>query len=258
VSAIISLFNLQSPRPQKGRPISGSVFSCKDLDQVLCFGNSSTKHPRNNEEQSSLSSGIEKQLPYDFLQTVNRKGIMDQGPWHVLHVTANHEKKVTQHLTTRSVEHYLPLYAERSRWTDRTVIVQRPLFTGYVFVRFSLQSRLSVISAPGVIRLIGDGRSDMVDGGEIERIRDGLARGCLIRPHPNVSVGTPVRVRHGVFEGVEGIVSDLRDRCKVIIALSAVRQSFSLELNLEEMEVLASPASATELPNRWRLDAAHI
>lgn len=181
---------------------------------------------------------------------------MNHGPWHVLHVTANHEKKVARHLTTRSVEHYLPLYAERSRWSDRTVTVERPLFTGYVFVRFAPQSRLSVISAPGVIRLLGDGRSNTVGADEIESIRDGLARGCLIRPHPNVSVGTPVRVRQGVFAGVQGIVSDLREPCKVIIALAAVRQSFSLELNLDEIEVLTGPLPAKELPKTRRFDAA--
>lgn len=179
---------------------------------------------------------------------------MDQSPWHVLHVTANHEKKVAQHLTTRLVEHYLPLYAERSRWTDRTVVIERPLFKGYLFVRLTAQSKLPVISIPGVIRLLGDGKSETIGADEIERIRDGLARGCQIRPHPNISVGTRVRVRSGVFEGVEGIVSDLRERSKVIIELSAVRQSFSLELSLEEMDVLAIPQSAGKMQARGKLN----
>jgi len=57
-------------------------------------------------------------------------------PWHVLHVISNHEKLVAQHLAVRFVEHYLPVYTERVKWTDRTVVAERPLFTGYVFVRF--------------------------------------------------------------------------------------------------------------------------
>jgi len=78
------------------------------------------------------------------------------------------------------------------------------LFRGYVFVRFSLHARLSVVSRPGGIRLLGDCESDAASAEEIDRIRDGLASGCLLRPHPHVSVGIPVRVRSGVFEGVEG------------------------------------------------------
>lgn len=50
-----------------------------------------------------------------------------QGPWHVLHVRSNYEKRVAQHLVVRAVEHYLPLYRERVKWTDRTVIAERPL-----------------------------------------------------------------------------------------------------------------------------------
>src|ERR1019366_5046267 len=84
---------------------------------------------------------------------------MYQSPWHVLHVIANHEKRVAQHLSVRSLEHYVPLYTERSRWTDRSVDLERPLFTGYVFVRFSPESKLSIISTPGVLRLLGNARA---------------------------------------------------------------------------------------------------
>jgi transcription antitermination factor NusG len=177
---------------------------------------------------------------------------MHDSPWHVLHVIANHEKKVARHLSVRLLEHYLPLYTERSRWTDRSVVLERPLFTGYVFVRFSPQTSRSAISIPGVIRLLGDHESDMVSSEEIDRIRNGLANGCLLRPHPNVKVGTPVRVRSGVFEGVEGIVAEFRRQCKVIIALSAVKQCFSLEAELGDIQVLHKMAAG---PSSWKSGA---
>lgn len=173
-------------------------------------------------------------------------------PWNVLQVTANHEKRVAQHLLVRSVEHYLPLYTERSRWTDRSVTLERPLFTGYIFVRLSPQNKISVISTPGVLHLLGDSQRDTVSAAEIDRIRDGLARGCVLRPHLSVPVGTPVRVRAGAFEGAKGIVTELRHQCKVIIGLSGVQQCFSLEVKLEEIEVLkksaADPALKSMLP----------
>jgi transcription antitermination factor NusG len=82
-----------------------------------------------------------------------------------MHVITNHEKRVAQHLTVRGLEHFLPFYSERSRWTDRTVVVERPLFAGYVFVRYSPQTRLSLISTPGIIRLLGDGKSETCERG---------------------------------------------------------------------------------------------
>lgn len=163
---------------------------------------------------------------------------MFDSPWRVLHVVANHEKRVAQHLAARSLEHYLPLYSLKSKWTDRVVDLERPLFTGYIFVRFACEARLSVVSAPGVLRLLGSGIGETVSAQEIERIRTGLAVGCILRPHPTVSIGEVVRVKSGVFEGVEGIVTELRHQCKVVIALAATKQCFSLEVDLDDIEIL--------------------
>lgn len=163
---------------------------------------------------------------------------MDNIPWHVLQVISNHERKVTQHLAVRSLEHYVPFYTERVRWTDRTVVTERPLFPGYVFVRFSRQTRLSVISIPGVLRILGNEKTGLVSCAELDKIRAGLAHGLVLRPHPCVTVGTRVQVRSGVFAGVEGIVTEFRQECKVIITLAPVRQSFSLEMELGNIDAL--------------------
>lgn len=114
---------------------------------------------------------------------------------------------------------------------------------GYVFVRCSPQTRLSAISTPGVIRLLDDPITGEVSSGEIDLIREGLASGCLLRPHLNLPAGTPVRVRAGVFAGAEGVVSAIRQRCKVVMTLSAVSQSFSLEVDRDDLEVLPGAIS---------------
>lgn len=171
---------------------------------------------------------------------------MSQPPWQVLYVAANHEKKVAQHLSTRSIEHYLPLYTERSRWSDRWVMVQRPLFVGYVFVRCSSRTRLSAVSAPGVIRLLGNSTKDTVSSAEIEKIRQGLASGHLLCPYFELPAGTPVRVQRGIFEGTEGLVAEFRQRCKVLMTVSSIRQHFTLEVDHSDIEVLRRTAVKTQ------------
>jgi transcription antitermination factor NusG len=163
-------------------------------------------------------------------------------PWHVLQVRSNFERRVVQHLAVRSVEHYLPMYKERVKWTDRTVLTERPLFAGYVFARFLPPSRITVVSVPGVVRSLGDEQINLVSSAELGKIRDGLASGLLLRPHSCVAVGARVRIRTGLFEGVEGVVTEFRQQCKVILALTAVRQCFSLEVDLGEIEVLKKAA----------------
>jgi transcription antitermination factor NusG len=165
----------------------------------------------------------------------------NQRPWQVLHVRSNFEKRVAEHLAVRAVEHYLPLYSERVKWTDRTVITERPLFSGYVFVRYSPNERITVISIPGVVCTLGDDAMNLVSSSELDKIREGLAGGLILCPHPCISVGTRVRIRSGIFEGVEGLVMEFRQQCKVVIALAAVQQCFSLEVELGDIEVASNP-----------------
>ena len=175
---------------------------------------------------------------------------MYDDPWHVLHVIANHEKRVAQHLGVRSVDHYVPLYRTRSQWTDRSVLVERPLFAGYVFVRFSPRERLSVISTPGVLHLLGDSAGSEVSCAELDRIRQALVGGYILLPHPWLEVGTRVRVRGGVFDGVTGVIIELRRQCSVIIELAAIRQCFSLEVGIDQVERVATlPGDAAHFPS---------
>ena len=163
---------------------------------------------------------------------------MPDSRWQVVHVVANHEKRVAQHFSSRRVDYYLPMYSERSRRTDRAVLLERPLFSGYVFVRPAMSGRLPIISTPGVLRLLGDGDQQTVSELEMNAIREGLANGYQLRPHRAMAIGTTVRVCRGVFYGVTGIVTELRRKCNVVVRLTAVDQCFSLELPGEELEVV--------------------
>ena len=191
------------------------------------------------------------------------KGAPIEAPWQVLHVRSNFEKRVAQHLMVRSVEYYVPLYTERVKWTDRFVVTERPLFTGYVFVRFGHESRIAVISTPGVVRCLGADERSLVSSAELNRIREGISSGLLLRPHPNLTVGERVRVRRGIFEGVEGVVTEFRQQCNVVISMGAVQQCFSLEMDSADIEVVKNSLAKVPSPSRtrlegWRLQCAEL
>ena len=102
---------------------------------------------------------------------------------------------------------------------------------------------------------------NLVSCANLDKIREGLASGLLLRPHPSVSVGARVRIRAGIFEGFEGVVAELRKQCKVIIAVAAVQQCFSLEVELGDIEVLKKPPARLNLSARdtygyWNLQTA--
>jgi transcription antitermination factor NusG len=95
--------------------------------------------------------------------------------------------------------------------------------------------------------VLGDEECNMMSAEELEKIRAGLSSGLLLRPHPNVAAGTRVRVRDGIFGGVEGVVTDLRHQCKVVVSLFALRQSFSLDVSPDSLQVLESAVSIPAL-----------
>src|ERR1700683_2602353 len=77
--------------------------------------------------------------------------------WYAVHTRANHEKRVTEQLQRRDIENFVPLYEKVSRWKDRRVRLQLPLFAGYVFVRMALCERLRVLEVPSIAQLVGFG-----------------------------------------------------------------------------------------------------
>ncbi len=175
-------------------------------------------------EQSDLERA---QLPIEFVEP----------RWYVAHTSANHEKRVTQQLLERSVEHFLPLYDSVRRWKDRRMKLQVPLFPGYVFVRLPLRDRLKVLQIPGVARLISfNGQPAALPDNEIEALRAGLAAQLRAEPHPYLTVGRRVRVRRGPLEGVEGILIRKKNAYRVVLSLDVIMRSASVEVDASDLE----------------------
>ena len=99
--------------------------------------------------------------------------------WYAAYTCANHEKRVSEQLGVREVEHFLPLYSSVRRWKDRRVMLDLPLFPGYVFVRMAMRDRLQVQTVPGVARLVGfDGTPAALPDEEIGALRTSLGSAC--------------------------------------------------------------------------------
>ena len=153
--------------------------------------------------------------------------------WYAAYTSANHEKRVAQQLTWRSVEHFLPVYESVRRWKDRRVRLQLPLFPGYVFVRLALRDRLRVLAVPGVARLVGfDGCPMAVPAEDIEAIRACLEGNRDVQPHPygHGRCGQRVRVLSGPLAGFSGIVVRQKNRTRFVVSFDVLERSVSVEL----------------------------
>jgi len=165
--------------------------------------------------------------------------MVDVPRWYVAYTYPRHEKAVADQVQLRSVETFLPTYTIKSQWKDRQVLLEQPLFAGYVFTRMTVRERVKVLSVPSVIRILSyRGMPVPVSDTEIDAMRLCVARGGRLEPHPYVAVGDRVRVRDGAFEGLEGIVVRKSNKCRLVVSLSLIHQSVSLEVAPEDLEVV--------------------
>ena len=105
--------------------------------------------------------------------------------WYALRTRSRHEKRVRDLLATRGIEPFLPLVTRWRRWQDRRTQVAFPLFPGYCFARFSLRERLAVLTAVGVVQILGNHDGPLpVPEAEIESVRRLVTSTLPVDPHP--------------------------------------------------------------------------
>lgn len=179
---------------------------------------------------------------------VRRENAEDASRWHVAYTYPRHEKAVTEHLKGRSFEIFLPTYRHANRWKDRRVVLELPLFPGYVFARFRDSERGKVLAVPGIIRILSQhGRPAPVSDAEIDAIRICVTNGTELERHHFVAVGDRVRVREGSFEGLEGFVVRNGNGQKVVVSISLIRQSVALEIDSRLLEAVGPKSAVTPM-----------
>jgi transcription antitermination factor NusG len=174
----------------------------------------------------------------------SRTGLLS---WYAIYTYPRHERAVADQLEHKGVETFLPMSSVESRWKDRTVRLQSPLFPSYVFTRILMADRVTVLKTPGVIRILSANGSLLpILDSEINAVRRCIA-GTGLEPHPFVETGAWVRVRSGPFSGLEGIVTQNNNRCKVVISISAIHRSIALEVDCDSLQPILPAKNLSRL-----------
>ncbi len=156
--------------------------------------------------------------------------------WYALYTYPRHEKAVFEQLSWKAVEVFSPTFTAQSRWKDRRVQLQRPLFPSYVFARIKLNEKNRVLATPSVVRIVSFGGAPApIADSEIEAVRLCLQRGGQLEVHPFLEIGEHVEVQSGPFEGLEGVVVRRKNGCKLLISITLIQQSVALEISADQL-----------------------
>jgi transcription antitermination factor NusG len=153
-------------------------------------------------------------------------------PWFVVRVRSNHERVVGAHLRDRGYEEFSPCWKTERRWSDRTKEMDQFLFPGYVFCRLDPLDRLPVLTAPGVVDLVGFGKIPApVPDHEIENVRRMVQSGLFVMPWPFLELGHRVLIERGPLAGVEGILEEVKGKCRLVVSVQLLQRSVSAEVD---------------------------
>jgi transcription antitermination factor NusG len=153
-------------------------------------------------------------------------------PWYALWVRSRHEHTVAAQLDARHHEVFLPLYSARHKWADRWKTVSLPLFPGYVFLRFDVARRSSILSASGVIDIVRIGAEPAeIDPTQIDAIRTVVKSSLFAEPYPHLVKGQRVTLSGGPLSGVPGTLIEVRNSLRLVVSVELLNRSVSVEVD---------------------------
>jgi len=189
--------------------------------------------------------------------TEQRHDDMQSSPqWFAVYTTPRHEKHVSDALTDRQVETFLPLYRTKRQWKKRKqVTLELPLFPSYLFIRIVRQDRGQVLAVPGVLSIVGSATEPWpLCDFEIETLRSGLHL-RNIEPHPYLLVGEQVRIKCGPLCGMKGMLVRTKSNLRVILTLDCIMRSISVEVDYKDLEAIDATKDDPVMSSAYILDS---
>lgn len=160
--------------------------------------------------------------------------------WFAVQVAPQHEQKVSALLQYKGQEQFLPTSKSQRHWSDRTKLLQRPLFPGYLFCRATRSSFAAILNTPGVYRLVCfGGRPYPIPDFEIDALRQLAASGRDISDVSYLSIGQKVQVSAGPLAGLNGIITRLKNRDRLIVSIEIIMRSVSVEITSSDIVALS-------------------
>ena len=175
-------------------------------------------------------------------------------PWFAVRVRSHQERIAAAHLRERGYEEFSPSWKTERRWSDRTKEIDEFLFPGYVFCRLDPFDRLPVLTAPGVVDLVGFGKIPApIPDQEIESILRMVQSGLFVMPWPFLERGRRVLIERGPLAGVEGILEEVKGKCRLVVSVQLLQRSVSAEVDrncIRPLPPLQSNRSVTPIATR--------
>ncbi|MBT3388380.1 MAG: UpxY family transcription antiterminator [Desulfobacula sp.] len=168
---------------------------------------------------------------------------MDLFHWFALLTRSNFEKKTYDILVQKKIPTFLPKIKRKSIRKDRNLMVEAPLFPGYIFVQssFKPKDQLNVLKTVGAVRLLGNQNGPIpVPEFQIESLRILTNSNVDLISGTSVQLrkGDPVMIIEGPLAGVKGEFIHYKGESRVVIRVEVLGQYAGTEIDESKVEKL--------------------
>ncbi|GBE05812.1 MAG TPA: UpxY family transcription antiterminator [Nitrospirae bacterium] len=181
------------------------------------------------------------------MTTENRQqknAVIDQVPvsgdprWYVLYTRSRHEKYVETHLLQKGLEAFTPKVTLKKKWSDRTRLVEEPIFKSYCFAKFSLSDKLKIVTQRGVVNIVHvNGQYLPIEDSVINALKILVESKLKIDPCPYLKEGDRIVIRKGPLKGLEGYIVEKRNRNSVlVVSVDAIASSIRCFVDIDCVE----------------------
>lgn len=158
--------------------------------------------------------------------------------WYAVNTKPHQEHLAELNLTRIGVETFFPQFTQSKLVRRKRQTVINPLFPGYMFARFELETHYRAVTySHGVRKVVDFGRAPAVVDDEIIRaIQSTIHDGFVALPHPSFTPGQVVRIKEGPLRGLEAIFErEMGDHERVVLLLRALSYQARVIMDLEQL-----------------------
>ena len=163
--------------------------------------------------------------------------------WFALLTRSNFEQTVYTAIVNKKIEAFLPKMKRKSSRKDRNLMIETPLFPGYLFVKsnFEAANQLQILKTVGAVRLLGNQSGPLsIPPAQIEslKILTSTSMDLITGVNIRLKKGDPVMIIKGPMAGAKGEFSLHKGRGRVVIKIDVLGQYAGVEVDGNNVEKL--------------------
>jgi transcriptional antiterminator RfaH len=131
----------------------------------------------------------------------------------------------------------LPCYRAAHKYRGKTVVFQKPLFPGYVFLKILAGQRGKIFQSDYSANVL-EVADQEVFVRQLEDVLRALETDCEIRLAPTIGEGMRVKIINGPLRGIEGWVESRYGMNTVLLRLDFIGQAAAVKLDATDLEAI--------------------